>query len=442
MKPLHTFSILAALLVAVAYIPVAVAQTTGTTDERTERREIRPGCAILVRPGAPPAQTQYSGGTCNNGLLNGIVDAENPQSHTKGTLLYEGGRTVQGVYMFRAGAGGPWTVAAVPDTSVTGPSARTFCPGSNARERAAANGPCQTVARTFGSKAFDLEASLSDPAAVRWAGITTASTVAPAKSAMAPASEAPARTSAEAKPQVPNSPSRPAAEVSVPDRILDTKTKATKQEFQACRAAILRSCFAPSQCTDKYQTAPCVRITERCGRHVLGKGEDGDVAVAALSEVTSGGLASWDPGDVIGVDQLDGFRALTWEEVRSRPDAGDTCEPRWEAQAFVELLGTSAEKTALGLFYRQALPSPREPPHRPRRRRRNSTTAPKTSRASNSNHGAGPAAPMKSQRAWAVTRRIYSRGVARGIPRRKPISPARTRCSPTVEAPRQPQRRK
>lgn len=188
---------------------------------------------------------------------------------------------------------------------------------------------------------------------MQWAasGSNTGSreTVSRATSPPAPSAAASAATPATAtKPHAEPPSVRTEVAVTAPRRSFDTKTKSTKQEFLACRGAILRSCFAPTQCTDKNQKAPCMKVQESCKFRVLYEG-NGEIAAMGLTQSNSGGAWSWSPGEVIDSDDVIGFRAVTWEDVRKMPDAGNSCESRYEAQAFMELLGTAAEKKAFGI---------------------------------------------------------------------------------------------
>jgi len=119
----------------------------------------------------------------------------------------------------------------------------------------------------------------------------------------------------------------------------------TKQEYMACRSAIFRSCFAPSQCEQSYQTSPCVRVT--CGTSTIGKDQDGNEITIDLGGYDGGGPASWGIGKILSAGDYAGFRSDTWEDAMRNRSRINICREHYESLGFIGKYGNAAEKAAL-----------------------------------------------------------------------------------------------
>lgn len=146
-----------AMLPWLAYIAPAGAQlvsnAAGGPDPRTERRQVRPGCAAMVAPGAVTSDRTYIGGQCPGGLLDGIVIT---RIGSRGYVdTYKNGKSVgNGLWIGKNASGNHFFMVAIRDENGTNYGAAS-CDGANAGERANRSGLCQEAARTFGPEILD-----------------------------------------------------------------------------------------------------------------------------------------------------------------------------------------------------------------------------------------------------------------------------------------------
>lgn len=147
-----------AMLLAAAYIAPAGAQlvsnAAGGPDPRTERRQVRPGCAAMVAPGTPTSDRTYIGGQCPGGLLEGIVITRIGSRAYVDT--FRSGKSVgNGLWLGRNASGNYFFTVTIRDENGTN-YGWAFCKGANANERANdPSGLCQAAAHAFGPEIFD-----------------------------------------------------------------------------------------------------------------------------------------------------------------------------------------------------------------------------------------------------------------------------------------------
>jgi hypothetical protein len=127
--------------------------SSGGSDLRTERRQVRPDCAAMVVPGSVTNDRTYIGGGCVGGLLDGIVVT---RFRSGGYVdSYRNGKSESdGLWIARNAAGNYVFTVAFRDESGKSLGAQP-CKGTNAAERIASAGNCQAAAAAFGADAFE-----------------------------------------------------------------------------------------------------------------------------------------------------------------------------------------------------------------------------------------------------------------------------------------------
>lgn len=160
-----TFVLPLAALLWAGHMTPGHAQTANSLDQRTERREVRPGCSILIRPGAPPIPSAriFSGGSCPDGLLDGIVKFEEKSdtgSIYRALIAYRAGKWIGGNLGWadqveRGYELHDFTTRYFDENGNFVATKSGLCPGKDANERANSNSACKEVARVFGVNAFD-----------------------------------------------------------------------------------------------------------------------------------------------------------------------------------------------------------------------------------------------------------------------------------------------
>jgi hypothetical protein len=130
-----------------------------------KRCEVRPGCSIVIPPANKCSTTQYVGGSCPNGLLEGVVKIGGADSfNIFYRQFHQGKRTGPSVLHDRNSAnlssGYETTVYKPGETKDAASVYAARCRGATATERANSHPECQAAALILGVAAFEKESAL------------------------------------------------------------------------------------------------------------------------------------------------------------------------------------------------------------------------------------------------------------------------------------------
>ena len=153
--------ILAATLMGISW--TALAQTGAASaaglDQRTERREVYPGCSVMVRPDNK-TQIRYIGGSCVGGLLQGIVRVET--GDRLGLIQFQGGKELRQVSWKVPTAGSYPSFSTIVSDENGKLIGGASCNGKTADERANSHPRCLEAVRIFGENALNGSAMSGD----------------------------------------------------------------------------------------------------------------------------------------------------------------------------------------------------------------------------------------------------------------------------------------
>lgn len=152
----RTFVVLLAVLLSAGHAAHALAQSAANSaaapDQRTERRQVRTGCSVMVRPDNK-TQLHYSGGSCTNGLLEGIVKSES--GDRVGLIQFQEGKELRQMSwkVPTKGSSTPFSTLVTSKNGIV--IGGTFCSGKTDDEGANSHPRCLEALRIFGHNPFD-----------------------------------------------------------------------------------------------------------------------------------------------------------------------------------------------------------------------------------------------------------------------------------------------
>lgn len=121
-------------------------------DRRTERREVRPGCSVMVSPGNQ-TQLRYDGGSCASGLLEGIVNIVS--GDRIGLMQFQAGKELNQLHWKTPTEGSSLMLSTIVFDKNGKMIGGALCRGKTSDERANSHPHCMEALRIFGENAFN-----------------------------------------------------------------------------------------------------------------------------------------------------------------------------------------------------------------------------------------------------------------------------------------------
>jgi hypothetical protein len=146
--------LLAATLTGIGWTAHAQPGTASAAgvDQRTERREVRPGCSVMVSPGNQ-TQLRYDGGSCASGLLEGIVNTVG--GDRIGLMQFRAGKELRQLHWKTPTEGSYLVLSTIAFDENGKMIGGAPCRGKTGDERANSHPQCMEALRIFGENAFN-----------------------------------------------------------------------------------------------------------------------------------------------------------------------------------------------------------------------------------------------------------------------------------------------